>query len=145
MTQVKRVPDTFSRQAHARGFLARSVFKLEEINQKFKVLRPTTRVIDFGAAPGSWTQFVAQMIGPQGRITAVDLQPLKFRSGNVTPILADIFHVDPLQLCDNQLNSFHTVLSDAAPSTTGNAPLDSIRSVELCLHIAWVSLGGFAV
>lgn len=137
MVNVKRLPDAFAKKALEQGYLARSVFKLQELNAKFRFLKPNTSVVDFGAAPGSWTQYLAQVLGPKGNIVSVDMSPLKTKASNIRFVQADIFEIDPSHLGDT-LNSFHTVVSDAAPSTTGNAPVDHLRSVELCLHISWV-------
>ena len=71
-----RRPDHYANAARERGYPARSVFKLEEIDRRLRLLRPGARVLDLGAAPGSWALYAAQQIGSQGRLLAVDLQPL---------------------------------------------------------------------
>src|SRR5262249_49344067 len=69
-------PDGFTREAKAAGFPARSVFKLEEIDRRVRLLRPGMRVLDLGAAPGSWSLYAAQKIGHAGKLLAIDLKPL---------------------------------------------------------------------
>src|SRR5271165_7258791 len=69
-------PDRFTRAAKEAGYPARSVFKLEEIDRRTRLLRPGMRVLDLGATPGSWSMYAAKKIGPQGKLLAVDLEPL---------------------------------------------------------------------
>src|SRR5262245_66697540 len=83
-------PDRFTREAKARGFPARSVFKLEEIDRRVRLLRPGQRVLDLGAAPGSWSMYAAQKIGPKGKLLAVDLSEITTALGpNVTAVRGD--------------------------------------------------------
>src|SRR5579864_4212640 len=70
-------PDRFTRAAKQAGFPARSVFKLEEIDRRVRLLKPGMRVLDLGAAPGSWTLYAAQRIARAGKLLAVDLTPLE--------------------------------------------------------------------
>src|SRR3954471_14935103 len=84
-----RRPDHFTREAKERGFPARSVFKLEDIDRRVKLLKKGQRVLDLGAAPGSWSLFAAERIGPGGKLLAIDLSPLakplphgEFRQGD---------------------------------------------------------------
>ena len=75
-TNPYKRPDRFTREAKARGFAARSVFKLEEIDRRVRLFRKGQRVLDLGASPGSWSQYAAERIGPSGKLVAVDLSPL---------------------------------------------------------------------
>src|SRR3954469_5063620 len=85
-------PDHFTREAKKRGFAARSVFKLEEIDRRVRLFRKGQRVLDLGAAPGSWSQFAAERVGPSGKVLAVDLSPLaKAPLANVTFFTGDVF------------------------------------------------------
>ena len=70
-------PDRFTRAAKDAGFPARSVFKLEEIDRRTRLLRPAMRVLDLGASPGSWSMYAAQRIGSSGKLLAIDLEPLR--------------------------------------------------------------------
>ena len=71
-----REPDYWSRKAFAEGYPARSVYKLEEMQKKFNLFGKNDSVLDLGAAPGSWTTFLLRFLSPEGRVCAVDLQPL---------------------------------------------------------------------
>src|SRR6266446_3408552 len=75
-------PDRFTREAKQRGFPARSVFKLEDIDRKVSLFRKGQRVLDLGAAPGSWSLYAGERIGPTGKLLAIDLNPL----AKATPI-----------------------------------------------------------
>ncbi len=126
-------PDHFTREAKKAGFPARSVFKLEEIDQRVHLLRPAMRVLDLGAAPGSWSLYAAQRIGPSGKLLAVDLSPL----GTVLPAHATFLQGDALSLEDGQVAAFapyDVVLSDMAPRTTGARTVDQARSFELFMR-----------
>lgn len=126
----KRVPDHFTHKAKKEGFAARSVYKLEEIDRRVRLLRPGARVLDLGAAPGSWTQFVAPKVGGRGKVVAVDLNPLRVTvPPHVTAVILDVLAA-PLEDF-KALGAFDVVLSDMAPHTTGIRDGDVARSVEL--------------
>jgi 23S rRNA (uridine2552-2'-O)-methyltransferase len=123
-------PDHFTREAKKRGFPARSVFKLEEIDRRVRLLRKGQRVLDLGAAPGSWSQYAAERIAPNGKLLAVDLTPIahglppnaKFFAGDVLALAPEAF---------GELGPYDVVLSDMAPSTTGTRESDQAKSFEL--------------
>jgi 23S rRNA (uridine2552-2'-O)-methyltransferase len=126
-------PDRFTVEAKKAGFPARSVFKLEEIDRRAKLLRPGMRVLDLGAAPGSWAMYAARKVGPNGKLLAVDLQPLTV---SLAPP-AVFVQGDALSLENEKLSMFapyDVVLSDMAPQTTGNRLGDQTRSFELCMR-----------
>jgi 23S rRNA (uridine2552-2'-O)-methyltransferase len=135
--------DRFTRAARARGFPARSIFKLEEIDRRMGLLRAGMRVLDLGAAPGSWAMYAAQQIGQAGRLLAIDLEPLRVG----LPPHADFVQGDALSLANDDLARFapyDVVLSDMAPRTTGNKVTDQARSFELFMRALAVAavLGG---
>jgi len=129
-------PDRFTRAAKEAGFPARSVFKLEEIDRRTRLLRPGQHVLDLGASPGSWALYAAKKIGPQGRLLAVDLEPL----GITLPPPAVFVQGDALALESDALGPlgrfapYDVVLSDMAPRTTGNRVTDQTRSFELFMR-----------
>lgn len=126
-------PDHFTDKAKQAGFPARSVYKLEEIDRRVHLLKGGMRVLDLGAAPGSWSLYAAQKVGPSGKLLAVDLQPLR----TALPPHATFVQGDALSL-DNAALAMHApydvVLSDMAPSTTGNRVQDQARSFELFMR-----------
>jgi 23S rRNA (uridine2552-2'-O)-methyltransferase len=126
-------PDAFTKAAKAKGYPARSVFKLEEIDHRVRLLRPGQRVLDLGAAPGSWSLYAAQQIAPSGKLLAVDLNPIAVELGP----LARFSQGDALSLANDELALFapyDVVLSDMAPSTTGSRFADQARSFELFMR-----------
>ena len=126
-------PDRFTRAAKEAGYPARSVFKLEEIDRRTRLLRGGMRVLDLGASPGSWSIYAARKIGPAGRLLAVDLEPL----GATLPHNAVFVQGDALSLTNDELARFapyDVVLSDMAPRTTGNRVTDQTRSFELFMR-----------
>ncbi len=125
-----RRPDAFTKAAKAKGYPARSVFKLEEIDRRVRLFHAGQRVLDLGAAPGSWSLFAAQRIGPSGKLLAVDLSPITVALGAA----ATFSQGDALSLANEDLALFapyDVVLSDMAPSTIGDRGADAARSVEL--------------
>jgi 23S rRNA (uridine2552-2'-O)-methyltransferase len=126
--------DYYFHKAKKENYAARAVFKLEEIDQRFKILRSGDQVLDLGAAPGSWSQFAAQKVGPKGRVLGIDLQAIKITLPNAWFIQEDMRSADLPQIMSDAgiAPPFHVVLSDMAPKTTGIRLTDQVRSVELC-------------
>jgi 23S rRNA (uridine2552-2'-O)-methyltransferase len=131
-------PDRFTQKAKDAGFPARSVYKLEEIDRRTRLLKPGMHVLDLGAAPGSWAMYVAQKIGRNGKLLAVDLSPLRV----ALPPYATFFQGDALTLPEEGTDEpslglyapYDVVLSDMAPSTTGTRFTDQTRSFELFMR-----------
>ncbi|AGH95783.1 RlmE family RNA methyltransferase [Pseudobdellovibrio exovorus] len=126
--------DHYFKKAKQQNFAARSVFKLEEIDQKFKLLKPKQMVLDLGASPGSWSQYCAQKVGPQGHILGVDLKPVTAKLSNAVFIQADLRDLNLEQIFKEHgfPPPFDLVISDMAPNTTGIRMTDQARSFELC-------------
>jgi 23S rRNA (uridine2552-2'-O)-methyltransferase len=131
--------DPRTREAKAKGYPARSVFKLEEIDRRVRLLRPGQQVIDLGAAPGSWSLYASQRVGERGRVFAVDLEEiLQVFTPNV-----EVLRGDALDLENQALSKFapyDVVLSDMAPRTSGNKLADQARSAELYLRALAVGI-----
>lgn len=134
MPQPRKLHDRYFKQAKAEGYVARSAYKLLEINEKFRIVRAGDRVLDLGCAPGSWMQVAAKAVGPKGLVVGVDLQPV---GPNVAPgaatVRGDIFKVEPPTLLEISGSMFDVILSDMAPSTTGHG--DDFLSVRLCRRV----------
>jgi 23S rRNA (uridine2552-2'-O)-methyltransferase len=134
-----RRPDAFTKAAKAQGYPARSVFKLEEIDRRVRLLRPGQRVLDLGAAPGSWSMYAAKKIAPAGLLLAVDLSPILVSLGpNATASQGDALSLDNAALALHA--PYDVVLSDMAPSTSGNRDADQARSFELFMRAVEVAL-----
>ncbi|MDR1657160.1 MAG: RlmE family RNA methyltransferase [Deltaproteobacteria bacterium] len=132
----RRLDDHYSRLARKEGYPARSVYKLGEFDQKYKLFRPELKVLDLGCAPGGWTLYAAQKVGPRGLVVGLDLKAPS--QGGFPPwvrlLVADLLEPIPSQLSD--MKPFDVVLSDMAPKTTGRREVDQARSLELC-QAAW--------
>lgn len=133
-------PDARTKAAKARGFPARSVFKLEEIDRRLGLLKAGQRVLDLGAAPGSWSLYASGRIGSGGRVLAVDLEEIR----QSFPANVEVVQGDALDLGLDPLSVFapyDVVLSDMAPRTSGNKLSDQARSAELYLRALAVAAG----
>lgn len=126
--------DHYFKKAKDQNYAARSIFKLEEIDQKFKLFKPNQMVLDLGASPGSWSQYASQKIGSGGRVLGIDLKPVTVKLGNAQFIQADLrsLELDQVFTQHGFKPPFDLVMSDMAPNTTGIRMTDQARSFELC-------------
>ena len=117
-------------RAKREKFAARAIYKLEEIDQRFHLLRPGQRVLDLGCWPGSWMQYAVQKVGDSGLVVGVDLREvtLSFPS-NVHHFIADVWRWSPAELGNDV--QFDLVVSDMAPQTTGDHYTDVWKSESL--------------
>jgi len=123
--------DIFVRQSKIDGYRARSVYKLEEINNKFKIFKSGISVLDIGAAPGSWSQLASKSI-KNGKIISIDLKKME-PIQNTVQIIGDF--TNPLiqkKIQSYLTRKFDVVMSDMAVNTTGIKNIDSIQTGELC-------------
>jgi len=129
----RRTSDHYARRAKREKYPARSIYKLEEIDRRTRLLRPGDVVLDLGAAPGSWTLYAAKKVGSHGRIVAIDRAPLKIGVGpNVVAIEADALAYDLEELTGlGGTKGFDVVISDMAPRTSGQRFVDQSRSFAL--------------
>lgn len=124
-------PDSRTLQAKSRGYPARSVFKLEEIDRRVRLLKAGDRVLDLGAAPGSWSLYASQKVGDGGRVVAVDLSPIEQAFGSqVIVVQGDA--LTPGSAAIEAGAPYDVVMSDMAPKTCGNKTRDQALSFELC-------------
>ncbi len=124
--------DHYSKRAKKENYAARSVYKLAEIQKKYRLIKKGGRALDLGCAPGSWLQFAAEQTGAKGSVVGIDLKPVTIRlPDHVRVVTGDIDAVfrDEPQLLGS---GFSVVLSDMAPATTGNKHADAVRSFVLC-------------
>jgi 23S rRNA (uridine2552-2'-O)-methyltransferase len=129
--QKRGKPDHFAQRARREGYKARSVYKLAEIDGKSRLISRGNKVLDMGAAPGSWTQYALKRVGPDGRVVAVDLKPVELSADQRLTIIEGDVTAEAVRSQLRAAGPFDVVLSDAAPSTSGNRTLDSARSAEL--------------
>jgi 23S rRNA (uridine2552-2'-O)-methyltransferase len=128
----EHVNDPYVQEAQRRGYRSRAAFKLIELAERDKLLRPGMTVVDLGAAPGSWSQVLRERLGPAARIVAIDVLPMDPVAG-VTFVQADFRDDEGLQAVEQVLAgaSVDLVISDMAPNLSGIDPVDQARSVHL--------------
>ena len=129
----KQRRDIYVRRSKIEGYRSRAIYKLKEIDEKFKILKQATSAVDLGAAPGSWSQYLAKKI--KGRkVLSIDLlnfEPIK----NTYKIVGDFTDERNKAQIKNYFNGkIDVVVSDMAVNTTGNKNIDSIVTGELCLE-----------
>ncbi len=127
----KQRRDIYVRQSKVDGYRARSVYKLIEIDEKFKIFKGGISVIDIGAAPGSWSQYASKVV-KSGKIISIDLKEME-QIKNTTQIKGDFTEIDiQNKIKKNLSKGSDVVMSDMAVNTTGIKNIDSIQTSELC-------------
>ena len=125
--------DEFVQKSQKEGFRSRAVYKLQEIQERDRLIKPGQLVVDLGAAPGGWSQYAVQLVGAKGRVVAMDILPMDpidevsfiqgdFREESVLAQLQELLEGSKVDL----------VISDMAPNVTGMAVVDQPRSMYLC-------------
>ena len=145
-------PDFWSRKAFSEGYPARSVYKLQEIDEKFGMIKKNYKVLDLGAAPGSWTTFLLRQMEGSGKVVSCDLNPLSksVKGDNLVFIQGDLQAKEIFDKIKSE-GPFDLVVCDAAPLTTGNRVVDTARSSGLVKMAIWYAQtmlktgGNFAV
>lgn len=126
--------DHYFKKAKKENFVARSIYKLEEIDQKFKIIKKNDVILDLGSSPGSWSQYCLKKVTDQGKVVGIDLNPVTFKDSRYIFYQQDIFETNWDELKSaHQIQNFNVVVSDMAPKTTGIRITDQARSLELCL------------
>jgi 23S rRNA (uridine2552-2'-O)-methyltransferase len=128
-----KVKDHYFKKAKKDNFLARSVYKLEEIDDKFKILHKGDHVVDLGYHPGSWVQYTSGKVAEKGSVVGIDIRPINkslLSLKNVVLFEKSIFDVRTPQDLERD-SHFDVVLSDMAPNTTGVRSVDQDRSLNL--------------
>tara|TARA_B100000676_G_scaffold193444_1_gene190146 strand:+ start:657 stop:1268 length:612 start_codon:yes stop_codon:yes gene_type:complete len=127
----KQRRDIYVRQSKIEGYRARSAYKLIEINEKFKIFKSGMTVVDIGAAPGSWSQYVSRTM-KNGKIVSIDLKEME-NIKNSFHIKGDFTEPIIQRKIKNHLNKqADVIMSDMAVNTTGIKSIDSIQTGELC-------------
>jgi 23S rRNA (uridine2552-2'-O)-methyltransferase len=128
-----KVRDHYFHKAKKENYLARSVYKLEEIDQRYRVLERNNQVIDLGYHPGSWIQYTSEKIGVNGLVIGADIKEINnklLNLKNVRLFKKDVFTIETMEEL-GVADQFDVVLSDMAPNTTGIQSVDQARSLNL--------------
>ena len=129
----KQRRDTYVRQSKIDGYRARSVYKLIEINEKFKIFKGGMTVVDIGAAPGSWSQYVSKIV-KNGKVISVDLKDME-NIENSVQIKGDFTDLSTQKKIKDYLKKdADVIMSDMAVNTTGIKDIDAIQTGELCIE-----------
>ena len=134
MPKFYQPQDRFFKKAKEEGYRARSAYKLEEIQRRFHIVKQSDYVLDLGAAPGSFMQFISKIVGQKGIVVGIDLKPIApFKQTNIKTYKGDIFDDLIYKKIENEtgISKFDVITSDLAPSTTGIKSLDAGRSFQL--------------
>jgi 23S rRNA (uridine2552-2'-O)-methyltransferase len=130
--KANRWEDHYTRRARKESYPARSVYKLQEIQKRFGLIRRGNAVLDLGCAPGSWLMYAADLVGASGCVVGVDLTPVTVG----LPVHVGLHTVDVFELVEDPAaffgQPFDVVLSDIARATTGSRGVDAARSHNLC-------------
>jgi len=130
---IKQKRDIYVKQSKIEGYRSRAVYKLQEINEKFKILKNGIHVVDLGAAPGSWSQFVSKNY-KNSKIVSIDLKEME-KIENIYQIKGDFTdEIQQKKIIDYFGNKIDSVISDMAVNTTGNKSVDSIVTGELSIE-----------
>ncbi len=128
----KQSRDLYVRQSKKEGYRSRAVFKLKEIDEKYKIIKNGISLIDLGAAPGSWSQYAAKKI-KNGKILSIDIQQID-QIENTFQIIGDFTDTKYQNKIKNYFKKkVDVILSDMAANTTGNKYVDSVSTGELCI------------
>ncbi len=136
---MKKIKDHYFHKAKKDGYAARSVYKIEEIDKKYRIIRTGNKVLDLGCSPGSWLQYASRKVGNSGHVLGVDLLPVKISlPSHVKVIQADIFKVtdEDLKIKGGKAD---VILSDMAPKISGIRTTDLQRSFELNKKVLYLA------
>ena len=130
---IRQKRDIFVRQSKIEGYRSRAIYKLKEIDEKFKIFKNTTSIVDLGAAPGSWSQYIIRKY-KKSLVLAIDLLDFE-HIDKVNKIVGDFTKSENKEKIKNFFNKkVDVVISDMAVNTTGNKNLDAIVTGELCIE-----------
>ncbi|EIM29559.1 RlmE family RNA methyltransferase [Microvirga lotononidis] len=127
----RQLNDPYVARAKREGYRSRAAFKLIEIDDKYKILKPGQRIVDLGAAPGGWSQIAAKKVGPKGKIVGIDLLPIDPMAGVEFIELDFLDESAPARLIEMLGGPADVVMSDMAANTTGHKKTDHLRIIGL--------------
>ena len=133
--------DSWRRQAKASGYRARSPFKLLQIQEKFKLIREGDVVLDVGCHPGGWAQVAVELVGDEGTVIGIDLEPCQPVEGALL-LVGDITEESTQQRIFSELDGrvINTIVSDISPDITGNWDVDQAVAMTLVADVLDFSL-----
>ena len=136
---MRKVQDHYFKKAKKENYPARSVYKLEEAQNKFRFIKKGDTVLDLGCFPGSWSIYAARIVGPKGLVVGVDLQEAKkisiAKAAEIVWFCGDIMSDDITVEIQGTIKSFSILLSDMAPRTSGNKWVDQQQSLNLARRV----------
>ncbi|GAB2216422.1 hypothetical protein Droror1_Dr00024195 [Drosera rotundifolia] len=144
------VPDFFYKEAQRLGYVARSAFKLLQMQEKYKLIKPGSSVLDLGCAPGAWLQVACQSLGPKkngGVVVGIDLKNVKVPSSHcdsrVQTVCADVLNLprDQVRSLSPQKKGFSVIVSDMCPPVSGIRTRDAALSIELGMRALDLAVG----
>ena len=149
MSNIYEKPDFYTKKAKDAGYFARSIYKLEEIENKMHLFKKGMRGVDLGCAPGSWSQYVSQVVGDSGLVVGIDYKKILCAANNIVLVHGNFMREDN-QSKIAEYGPFNAVISDMAPDTSGDRLTDCYKSSELvreALNFAYRHLkaGGFFI
>jgi 23S rRNA (uridine2552-2'-O)-methyltransferase len=127
----RQLNDPYVARAKREGYRSRAAYKLLEIDEKYRILKPGQRVVDLGAAPGGWSQIAAKVVGPKGKVVGIDLLPIDPMPGVEFIELDFLDESAPGRLIDMLGGPADVVMSDMAANTTGHKKTDHLRIIGL--------------
>jgi 23S rRNA (uridine2552-2'-O)-methyltransferase len=127
----RQLNDPYVARAKREGYRSRAAYKLLEIDEKYKILKPGQRVVDLGAAPGGWSQIAAKVVGAKGKVVGIDLLPIDPMPGVEFIELDFLDESAPGRLIDMLGGPADVVMSDMAANTTGHKKTDHLRIIGL--------------
>lgn len=140
---MRKEQDFYFKKAKKDKYPARSVYKLEEVQQKYRFLKKGQRVLDLGCHPGSWSLYTSQLLGEKGSVVGVDLQPTDIPTqkpnAEISWLCYDVYGQELVDYLQSKGSGFHVVLSDMAPRTTGSRYADHQHSMRLVRRVVEIS------
>ncbi len=127
----RQLNDPYVARAKREGYRSRAAFKLLEIDEKYKILKPGQKIVDLGAAPGGWSQIAAKVVGPKGKVVGIDLLPIDPMAGVEFIELDFLDESAPGRLIEMLGGPADVVMSDMAANTTGHKKTDHLRIIGL--------------
>lgn len=142
-------PDHYSKKAFKEGYTARSVYKLMEIQDKFQLFKKGNKILDLGCAPGSWSQYVSEIIDKKGHLIGIDYKEIKVNPDNAIFIKGNFLKDDSKNKL-KEYGPFDGIISDMAPDTGGDKLIDCYASSELVenalsFSYGYLKKGGFFI